>query len=70
MALQINILTQKEMEIIVSALHAVSSTGGGSETWHLANKIANLHQIEPNYPQVGVYQKNAHAEIEEYLHGS
>lgn len=38
-------ITREEAVLIMSALYAVSPTGGGSEAWALAQKIGNASKI-------------------------
>jgi hypothetical protein len=60
-----NDLTPAELVLIVNALHAVSPSGGGSATYHLANKIANAEQVTEDYRMQGHFQTIAHDEFVE-----
>jgi hypothetical protein len=57
-------LTDHEIEMIVSALSAVSPTGGGSSPFTLMRKIARDTAVDPNDDLLASYSRTV---IAEYL---
>jgi hypothetical protein len=58
-------LTAKEAELIIAALHAISPSGGGSTTYHLARNLEQQTGIIPDDKLVCSLQLTAYDEIRE-----
>ena len=59
-------LDDEQWRMIASALHAVSPSGGGSGTFHLANFIEHSTGVASSDRLVGMMQRTAYEEFREH----
>ncbi len=60
-------MTTNEKQLIIAALHAVAPNGGGSDQYHLANRLAAEWDVQPLNRVIGELQTIAHDECAETL---